>query len=523
MVVMHLTRGVRLVSLAITVLTIRPAIARTAPDQDALRAQVNAVAAHAVHFATNAIIRNWSLREFEFPSEMVAEQARLVADLKDLSRDPDQLHRLLNDSNPQVRTIALGALFVREDPRDLPWIARLIDDRAETIPDLHDSMSAAPGVRPLSELEAPQTVGQVASAMIMFYLAAADVNPLIGANGNPVPEGGLRAAFDNYWTERKDRANCASWFLVKLERATRETEAVPEQYREEVDAVLAQIAALPSPDREWTFLYALFAAAGPGPEYVVRDAALVYVAQAIGPADLMKFLLLETFSTDPDLRFTQADPRREVLFPITAFILNHAAQLLRPADGLALRANAFNNPQHSQGSTSLWIAASDWLSGIENPAKGAAQLKADFTLFPPSSNLWSQGEQMPLALDLWKLSGAGEKKFLVDWFYGLSHEQNPSLGQGFLRSVEAEARPDTPELLTAIVADPHFDSANWSVLAQLLESAGGGRSAPLIPTTEIHSYTPNQLRPDEAVVFALWRNVLRRHYGLPERRPPSVR
>jgi hypothetical protein len=27
---------------------------------------------------------------------------------------------------------------------------------------------------------------------------------------------------------------------------------------------------------------------------------------------------------------------------------------------------------------------------------------------------------------------------------------------------------------------------------------------------------PNQHRTDEAVVFASWRNVLRRHYGLPE-------
>jgi hypothetical protein len=129
---------------------------------------------------------------------------------------------------------------------------------------------------------------------------------------------------------------------------------------------------------------------------------------------------------------------------------------------------------------------------------------------------------MPLALELWRLSGAGEKKFLVDWFYGLSPEQNPSLGQDFLRAVDADARPDTPELLTAIVADSRFDSTNWSVLVELLTSAGGGRSTPLVPTTEIHSYMPNQHRSDEAVVFASWRNVLRRRYGLPEQPRPSA-
>jgi hypothetical protein len=338
-----------------------------------------------------------------------------------------------------------------------------------------------------------------------------------------MPEGDLSPAFDRYWEERKDRVHCASWFLVKLQRTTRQSEPVPEQYRAEVDAVLAQIAALPSPDREWTLLYALFGESLPGSEQATRVAALISAAQAIGSVDLMKFLLLQPFSTDPDLHFTQADPRGEVFFPIAAFILNHAPQLLRSDDGLVLRANAFNTPQHFQGSTSLWIATSDWLLGIESPTKGAAQLKADFTLFPPSSIPWSQGEQMPLALDLWRLSGAGEKRFLIDWFYGLSPKQSPNLGQDFLRAVDADARPDTPELLAAIVADPRFDSTNWSVLAQLLESAGGGRSTPLVPPTEIYSYMPNQFRSDEAAVFAAWRNVLRRHYSLPEHLRPSVR
>ena len=523
MVIMSLTRVIRVASLAIAFLAIAPVAANAASNPDAFQVKVGVIAEHLTHFATRAIITNSPLSAEKIPPKVIAEQAQLLADLKSLSHAPDELHRLLSDPDPKVRTIALGALFVREDPRDLPYIAKLIDDHAATIPDLHDSMSAAPGVRPLSEMENPQTVGQVASAMIQFYLEAAHVQLAARANGYPIPEADLSPAFDHYWAERKDRAHCASWFLVKLERATRQTSAVPEQYWEEVDAVLAQIAALPSPDREWTFLYALFGAPGPPSKDVVRDAALVYVAQAIGPVDLMKFLLLEPFSTDPDLRFTQADPRGEVFFPIMTFILNHASQLLRPSDGPVLRAQAFSNPQHLQGSKSLWIAASDWLSGIESPAKGAAQLKAYFALFPPSPSGRNEWEQMPLAVELWRLSGAGEKTFLVDWFYGLSPKQNPSLGQDFLRAVDADARPDTPELLTAIAADPRFDSTNWSVLAQLLESAGGGRSTPLVPTTDIYSYMPNRLRSDEAVVFASWRNLLRFHFGLPEHPRPSVR
>jgi hypothetical protein len=521
---MPLTRAVRVASLAIAVLAIAPIAANAASPADAGQPKVSVLAEHLSHFATRAIITNTPLDGREIPPKVLVEQAQLLADLKRLSHAPDELHLLLRDPDPRVRTIALGALFVREDPRDLPYIASLIGDHAAAISDLHNSMRASFSIVPSldSEMENPQTVGQVASAMIQFYLEATHVQLAERANGYPIPEADLSPAFDHYWAERKDRAHCASWFLVKLERATREITPLQPQYQTDVDAVLAQIAALPSPDREWTLLYALFGETLSRSDYVVREAARVPVAQSIGPVDLMKFLLLQPFSTDPDLRFTQADPRGEVFFPIAAFILNHAPQLLRSDDGPVLCANAFNNPQHFQGSTSLWIAASDWLLGIESPAKGAARLKADFTLFPPSSIPWSQREQMPLALDLWRLSGAGEKKFLVDWFYGLSPRQSPSLGQDFLRAVDADARPDTPELLAAIVADPRFDSTNWSVLAQLLESARGGSSTSLVPTSQIYSYMPNQFRSDEAVVFASWRNVLRRRYSLPEHPRPSV-
>lgn len=519
---MLLKRCVSLASLAISALATFPANAAVPPAPDTLQPRVNSIAGSLTHFATRALIANRPLRFGAVPPNLLEEQATLLSNLKTLSRDPDQLHRLLNDPDPRARTIALGALFVREDPRDLPYIARLIDDRSSTIQDLHDSMNAAGGVRPPAEIESPQTVGQVASAMIRFYLAAAHVTSLTPANGNPVTESELLSAFLRYWAERKNRARCASWFLVKLERATRQSEAVPEQYRQDVDAVLAQIDSLPSPDREWTLLYALFGPPGPRPEHIVRGAALVYVAKAIGPADLMKFLLLEPFSSDPDLRFTQAEPRGEVFFPISAFILNHATQLLRPADAPVLRAHAFNNPQHFQGSTSLWIAASDWLVGIESPAKGAAKLKADFALSSPSSVPWSQQEQMRLAVDLWRLRGAAEKKFLVDWFYGLSPAQNPGLRQQFLRSVSADARPDTAELFTAIVADPRFDSANWPVLAQLLEAAGGGSSTPLLPSSEIYPYMPNQHRSDQEQVFASWRDILRNYYRAPQHPDSNV-
>ena len=194
---------------------VRSANANALPDADGLRVQVNAIAGHLTHFATRAIITNRPLRATEFPADVAAEQAQLGADLKNLGHDPDELHRLLNP-NPRVRTIALGALFVREDPHDLPYIAKLINDHATTVPDLHESMNAAMRIPPVlsEETEGSQTVGQVASAMIQFYIEATHVQVAVRANGHPIPEPGLSAAFDRYWAERKDRTHCASWFLV---------------------------------------------------------------------------------------------------------------------------------------------------------------------------------------------------------------------------------------------------------------------------------------------------------------------
>jgi hypothetical protein len=525
MVIMTLTRVVRVASLTISVLAIASTAANEASIPDAVQSKVNFIAEHLSHFATRAIIVNRPLREMEIPPKVFAEQAQLLADLRSLSHAPDELHRLLKDPGPRVRTIALGALFVREDPQDLPYIAELIGDQAATFSDLHNSERANVSFVPIlsSELEGPQTVGQVASAMIHFYLDAVHMHSVGQTAREGTPAAELSLVFERYWTERKDRARCASWFLVKVERATHETEPLQPQYLANVNAVLAQIDDFPSPDREWTLLYALFGETLPRTEYVVSDVALLQAARAIGPAETMKFLLLTPFSTDPDLRFTQADARGEVFFPISAFILNHAPRLLRPCDGPVLRANAFNNPQHFHGSTPDWIAASDWLLGIKNPVRGAKQLKADFALFPPSPRHWNEWEQMPLAVDLWRLRGTSEKEFLVNWFYGLPPAEILSLGQEFLRTVDLDARTDTPELFAAIVADPRFNATKWSVLSQLLESAGGGISTPLVPTTEIYSYMPNQFRTDESAVFAAWRNLLRRYYGLPEHPLPSVK
>ena len=509
----------------------RAAIANSAPVTipPGFQSRVETIANSMTHFATGAIRNNRPLWGGGVPPNLLAEQARLEADLRAIGSKPDALRLLLKDPDPRVRTVALGALFVREDPHDLPFIASLMSDTGPTVPDLHESMSAmpmlsaVPRLQPLDQVESPLTVGRVARSMIHFYFEAAHIPFRGDFVGQPLfPQASteeLLAAFNAYWAERKDRAHCASWYLVKLERATRRTEPVQPQYQSDIDAVFAQIKASPSPERDWTLFFAVNGEVLPDARYIVSDAMLLRAAKAIGPDALMDFLLLKPISSDPDLHFTgdYPDPRKEVFFLISRFILEHAPELLRPTDAKVLRANATNDLQHWQSTTGLWMAAANALDAVQDHAKGVAQMKADFAKFP-ANNWGDQGEQMQLAIGLWRLSGAREKDFLVQWFYSLPSAENISHREGFLRAVDTEARADTPDLLKVIVADPRFDTTDWSVLVQLLQIAGGSRTTPLIDLHELYDHQPNSHRPDQVAVLASWRNVLRRHFGLPEKR-----
>jgi hypothetical protein len=85
---------------------------------------------------------------------------------------------LLKHPDPKVRTLALGAIFQREDGRDLPLIASLINDSALTFPNLHNVIGSGGGPQPLSEFEDSQTVGYVAQAMLAFWGVPHDGRPV---------------------------------------------------------------------------------------------------------------------------------------------------------------------------------------------------------------------------------------------------------------------------------------------------------------------------------------------------------
>ncbi len=110
------------------------------------------------------------------------------------STSEDQLRQLLKHPNPKVRTLALAALFQKDDPHVLPDIMSLANDSAKTF------QTPSPGpqqVFPSAQTPPPQdqTVGEVATVMIGCYLDPWNV-------GSPLTS---LETYATYWEKRKDR------------------------------------------------------------------------------------------------------------------------------------------------------------------------------------------------------------------------------------------------------------------------------------------------------------------------------
>src|ERR1035437_2141974 len=104
---------------------------------DTVQVQFERMAKTYGHFSLTVVIQNRPLR-LGTPLEatkrgnnpLALEQLQLAQELRALSGDRKALAALLENPDPKVRTLALGAIFQREDGRDLTLIATLINDPA---------------------------------------------------------------------------------------------------------------------------------------------------------------------------------------------------------------------------------------------------------------------------------------------------------------------------------------------------------------------------------------------------------
>ena len=286
-------------------------------DPVPLQNQMEAAAKQYSRFATNEIVRNQTGSDSRWPLEIVREQAMLRTDLLEWAKQPEAVRNLIRHPDPKVRTLVLGTLCLIESPHDLPLINSLVNDKSTTFIHVQESANSAPTVADPGEFESPQTVGEVAKAIITPYLATV-------TSDQP---GTATEQFDRYWQVRKDRQTCAGWFLVKTQRATRSTSPLQPQYKADFARVIAELDKLPVADRAWTQVYLRCHSFAPL-ESVLTDTRCAADLKQVGSKTIMQFLQRQRISEDPDLQFEPLNSQNGRTYSWMAhFVLRYAEEL----------------------------------------------------------------------------------------------------------------------------------------------------------------------------------------------------
>ncbi|MCD6050730.1 MAG: hypothetical protein K0Q55_2133, partial [Verrucomicrobia bacterium] len=431
----------------------------------------------------------------------------------------ESLLALLKHADPKVRTLALGALFLREDERDLPMMASLFDDPSPTFLNLTDSTSASAAFHGLAGQERSQSVSDVAGEMLMFWGEPRDY-------WTPPPRLGrlarLRVDFEEYWTQRTNGTYTIRRFQMKFDRATRRTES-SQEYREDVARVVAELDALPPATRGWTALH-IQSQGRFGMQTWNLDATILSGLKSLGPDTVIRFLQRQRVSDEPEMFFDKlqmdlADPLTEatpIFRRMVHFILLHAAELLRPEDVPFLLASE---------KTALpwlapwWPAAAAEIAHRRSPAQ-SQKIVTEALLRYPLTTPSNAPRQAVLFSAVWQTKGISASRQLVGWFYDsqqkiadVNKHQNSS-DQGaieFLRLVQERKHPDKPKLLRALVADERFNQTGQSILESFVRMSGlidPGLFWPLATEEEWAARTESRSSP---ATLAMWRERLRKH------------
>src|SRR5262249_49561383 len=126
---------------------------------------------------------------------------------------------------------------------------------------------------------------------------------------------------------------CASWFAVKLLRASQGTRPTPKDRLGEVRAVRKEIEKLPPVDRALTLLWLREQTGG---DALIGEKDLVQACKKLlGPDRLLDILRKRPLTDDPDLHPGRDEFRTARMI---RFVLKDADQLLRPKDADAVLA-----------------------------------------------------------------------------------------------------------------------------------------------------------------------------------------
>ena len=397
---------------------------------------------------------------------------RVLSQVTDPKYSIESLTELLTHDESKVRTLASVALFDRNDPKLLPHIVKLANDSAVTFPG-HEKLSAfylkRSGVGPPKKR---QTVGDIASAMVKFYMGRVGIGYVIEHANEP--------DWSDYWNQRAKRSSCASWFYVKLARAGQGTSPTPPECVQKIRDLRKEIDKLNTNERVLTLLRLHSEYGG---DVLVSEDELVKGCKEMGADELMLFLQHKPSVQDPDLQ-----PRKRASWidkPSVQFVLKHSPELLRSSDSEKLlecekwERNYQQNGISDPNITSLWpIAAAslkpDQASKILHAALERFQLERE------------ADDRAQLCTALIKLVGKSQLPQVVDWFYDEAPQrgQFPHCRAQLVQSMKNEALGK--DLISQLVQDARFSKLDWQSLQSMLLVVNGWRDNPLVTHDELH-------------------------------------
>ena len=413
---------------------------------------------------------------FVVGDDTAADQAnqhnRILAQLGKRSESVEQLRTLLSHDSPQVRTLAAIALFNLEDASLLPDLLPLANDHALTFP-REPPLVCAPVVTKTKPKPRPQTVAEVVAQMFSFYMNPAGYHCGLVHQTQP--------GFSAYWEERKDRSFCATWFEVRLRRASGNIQTVPKHRNLRRQRLRDEIDALPEDDRTWTLLWLH---EEPGDERLVPEAALVRMCRQLGREKLFSLLNYTIDSDDPDLQSRRSNETG--YHRMVRFVLRHADKLLAEQDaGELLRCEQWQRDYLRQGRgnpliSPLWPIAAAQLQ----PSNASTILKEAMFRFDRE---YDEDARSSICRAMWQLVGDTESDYIVDWFYDEYPDGAtfPHAHAKFIRSLGTS--PTDQALVSKIVRDDRFEVLDWQTIDAVVRWANQVAATPVVTSDDLKS------------------------------------
>ena len=408
----------------------------------------------------------------------------LERDLIDSEFDTESLVELLKHKDAKVRTLAMAALFDKEDPQVLPTIVTLADDAEDTFP-APKSLGSAMVLGPQQYDEKPQTVGEICTRMVNYYLHPAGY--AYGISGSKKHPG-----FEHYWKSRKNREDCASWLLVRLYRASGGgINPLPEHRLASVQEIRRQIDTLPGMDAPLTLLWVACRRtewddrgggdATSGVRKMATRADLLNACRHLGRERLIQILNRQPPTDDPDLQ-----PRSSGNWfykRMSLFILRNATELFDAEDSSTILVAEAEEGKYLEKRIGDPTLTAFWATGAASlqPQDAHRILHDAYARF---GGEFDGDERSNLSVALWNLCGSNETEFIVNQFY----TENPRRGT-FPHSrayfLQQLASTNDRSIFTALINDNRFEQLDWQSVKTFAKVVNSWLDVPVIDPQDL--------------------------------------